>query len=285
MRRVALLAAVAAASLSPAPSYAATSVQSGWWTTAPLAVAPDVPEGGILLQGGSSLDEPVAFGALSFALGDDEEAGELTVTVAESSATTPNASITVCPLTSTFTPAEAGPADDAPTFDCTTSVVADRSDDGRTFTVDAADLATAGEVAVALLPTAFTDRVVLEPPTPAALATSIDRTSTPATSGATSSPTASGGGSSSGGLPSTGSAGVPAVPRTPQPSSSVSVPPPPTTVAPAPAATPIETAAAPGEGGSSSNRGLLFLALVALTGALWVFAGAPHTKQPEGAQA
>ena len=281
MKRVVVLVAVAAAFLSPTPTSAATSVQSGWWSTSPLAVAPDVPAGGMLLQGGSSLDQPVAFGAVSFALDDGEEAGELTITVSANSATTPNASVTVCPLTSTFEPAEAGAAEDAPTFDCTTNAVAERSDDGLTFTVDAADLASDGALAVALLPTAFTDRVVFEAPTPTSLTTTADRTSTSASTPVTSAP---GRGTAPAGQSSTG--GQATAPRTPQPSTSVSAPAPATTAAPAaPAAPAVETAAAPGGGGSSSsNRGLVFLALVVLMGALWVFAGAPHTKQLQGAQ-
>jgi hypothetical protein len=287
MRRMLLAAATVAVLLAPSPSFAVTAVQSGWWTSAPLAAAPDVPADGMLLQGGPALEQPAAYGAVTFMLDEDEQPGDLTLAVATGSATTPNASMTVCPLTSDLAPAQGGAAADGPTFDCASNAVAERSDDGSTFVVDVAAFAEDGVVAVALLPTTITDRIVLQAPAATSLATS--RSSSASTStGTAGSPIATGGASSGSGTPS---ATPSPVPRSPLPSPSPAAPaapaaprsPTPTTAAPGAVPRPIATAAPGDDGGSGPNRTLAFVALVALMGALWIVAGAPQPTAVEGA--
>src|SRR5207253_5839870 len=80
------VAALGTVLLVTAPSSASTSARSGWWTSVPLAAAPDVPADGILLQGGPAIDSPVAYGAVAFALEADDEPSELTLAVADGSA-------------------------------------------------------------------------------------------------------------------------------------------------------------------------------------------------------
>lgn len=268
--------------LAHAPASAVTSTQSGWWTDAPLAAAPDVPDDGLLLQGGATVDEPAAYGAVSFTLAVDEEPGDLTLVVAADSATTPNASIAVCPLTEAFAPAHGAALADAPSFDCSDGVGASRADDGRTFTVDASGLARDGAIAVALLPTAFTDRIVLEAPTGASLSTTTSSAPAPPTSpvGRTGAARPSPSRPTVGATPAPASTSPPAGPTAPTP----------TTAPVTPAEyVPVETAdarpadARPADGGSS-ERGLAFLSLVVVTGGLWLFGGAARPSDPAGAR-
>jgi len=291
--QIAIVAAAVVLCTAPSASSAAASSQSGWWTSAPFA-APDVPTGGLLLQGGPSLDQPVSFGAVSFALASGEKAGMLTLTVAASSATTPNATLTVCPLTKSFSPAEGGPKADGPTFDCGAKATASLSGDGHTFTVDAAAFARDGSVAVALLPTALTDRIVFDKPDGSWLSTS--------TSGPSSGPTAlttppltsaapDAGASTGGRTPRTGT--------TPSATSGAAPAPRPTPAAqpaaagsPTAPATPAVAVGAKAPAKRSSTLGFAFLALLVLMGALWLFAGNAHDEtlpvattapSPEGA--
>ena len=46
-------------------------VQAGWWTSAPVAAAPDVGEDGLLVQGSPSADSPLAYAAVSIPLAED----------------------------------------------------------------------------------------------------------------------------------------------------------------------------------------------------------------------
>ena len=173
MTRLLLVAAVALALSPAAPAAAQTSgeVQAGWWTSAPLA-APDVGEGNLLVQGGPSAESPLAYAAVSIPLGADEVPATLTLTVAPDSGTTPNSTLSVCPLaTSSFEPAQGGSADDGPEYSCETSVDAAPSSDGS-YVFEIGDLPSIGAVSVAVLPTVPTDRVVLTTPNADALATS-----------------------------------------------------------------------------------------------------------------
>lgn len=266
---LAVVATMATLVLAAAPVSAVGAAETGWWTAAPaVVVASDVPPGGVLLQGGATAEQPLAFAAVSYALAAGEEPTELTLTVADGSATTPNAAITACPLTEAFTPAEGGPMSEAPAFDCASSVAAERSDDGATFTLDVGALVADGTLAFALLPSALTDRVVLAPPGAPSVASGGSGLPPPA-SGSSAPPATS---------PAPGRTSVPA-PSVPAPGGVVTPAP---TIAPAAPATTLVSepaAALPSSGVPSSDDGgspraaVAFVALVVLIGALWLTAG------------
>lgn len=160
-------------------AVAATTAEAGWWTSAPVAAAPDAADDGLLVQGGSSADEPFAYAAVAYALAAGETPTSLTLTVAEGSASTPNASLALCPLTDSFSAEQGGSMADAPEFDCSTKATASPSDDGSSYAFsDLAGLARDGTLAVAMLPTAPTDRVVITHPGPDALQTTATAAST-----------------------------------------------------------------------------------------------------------
>lgn len=163
------------------PAGAAAPVAAGWWTSAPLGPPPDVPPDGLLVQGGPAPNEPIAYAALSFSLAPDERPRALTLTVAAMSASTPSATIALCLLSEPFTPAQGGPMADAPTFDCADVVVASPSADGDRYEFDVSALGGEGELGVAVLPTASTDRVVLSAPSATALRSAVARPAPAAT--------------------------------------------------------------------------------------------------------
>jgi hypothetical protein len=110
-------AAVTVAVLAPATAEAAEITASGWWTTTPVAVAPDA-QGGLVVQGGPQADQPVSYAAVQFTLENGETASALSLTTAPSSGSTPGTTLTVCPLTDSFAPADGGAMADAPRYDC-----------------------------------------------------------------------------------------------------------------------------------------------------------------------
>jgi hypothetical protein len=156
------------------PAHAEAPAQQGWWTQAnpalasqsglpvPAPPAPaDVPANGLLVEGGSSAASPTAYAALAYQLPATATVGVLTLIVAPQSATTPNSTLRICPLTNPALNAEqGGPMTDAPAYDCTHSTTAHASPSGNNFQFRVSTLASNGTLAVALLPTAPTDRVV-----------------------------------------------------------------------------------------------------------------------------
>jgi hypothetical protein len=187
MRRLAYLAAAACVAaapliLAPARAYADPPAQQGWWWQAnPGALPevgvsaaqppPDVPSNGLLVEGGSgsangtSDSSPMAFAALVYQLAVDATASTLTLAVAPNSGTTPSVTLELCPLAnSAINPEQGGPISDAPTFSCTTNVTAQASSSGNTFQFNVSNLVSGGALAVAVLPTSPTDRVVLSAP-------------------------------------------------------------------------------------------------------------------------
>src|SRR5205085_12303367 len=102
----------------------ASSVQSGWWTLTPVAVAPDVGPDQLLVQGGSDVNQPVAYAGVSFTLAPGEVPQGLALTVAPNSASTPATTLALCRLGSPATSAQGGPAAGGPRFDCSTKVQA-----------------------------------------------------------------------------------------------------------------------------------------------------------------
>lgn len=153
-------------------AHAAAPDDSGWWTTLnPGSVLgsptppppPDVPDHGLLVEGGA--DSPTALAAVVYQLPTGAAAGELTLTIAPNSATTPASQLEICPLTDAAVIAEyGGPMSDAPTYKCAKKLTASPSDDGKHYQFDVASLAVDGALAVAILSTTETDRVVLAAP-------------------------------------------------------------------------------------------------------------------------
>jgi hypothetical protein len=167
--------------LAPAAPAAAPD-QHGWWTT--FGSSPDVPADGLLIQGGTSPASPSAFGAVVYSVPDGSQIGKLTLVVAPSSASIPLTKLELCPLTSTiFTAAQGGAMADAPKFDCQRHVTAEPAASGATYEFDVASLVGNGSLALAILPTSPTDRVVLSAPDGNSLALTAASARTGASSG------------------------------------------------------------------------------------------------------
>lgn len=145
---------------SASVAQADSPVAQGWWSSAP--VGPDVPSDGLLVQGG--LAGPIAYSALVYEFG-SSTASQLSVTVASGSASTPTATIQLCPLQGTRIDAkQGGKLEDAPAYEqtaCRPPVAVSGSGEYR---FDVSSLARDGVLAVALLAASPGDRVVLESP-------------------------------------------------------------------------------------------------------------------------
>jgi len=177
--------ALVAVGVAAAPAGAAAPRDQGWWTSlaapsapgAPVAlpaapvnpIAPDVPARGLLVQAGGG-GAPTAFSALLYELDPGTTAGALTLAVTPQSVTTPTATLQVCRLLSPINhPEQGGPIGDAPPYDCSHKATATPT--ANTYKFDVAGLVTDGLVAVAILPTGPTDRVVLNAPDNSSLQT------------------------------------------------------------------------------------------------------------------
>ena len=181
----ALAASGALSGLGAGAAWAEAPVQAGWWTQAnPGSIEgtptpptpPDVPAGGLLVEGGtssvsgSSDSGPTAFGALVYQVPSGQSTFTLTLAVAPGSATTPSVAVELCGLSALGINAEeGGPMTDAPSFSCSTNVTAQPSSSGDSYRFDVSKLVSAGSLAVAVLPTSPTDRVVLSKPGPTSL--------------------------------------------------------------------------------------------------------------------
>lgn len=166
-RQVLLVGSVAVLALGAAPVAAEEPFAQGWWTVEPTAAA-DVPADGLLVQFGASA--PTAYAALSYLLLPGQTADKLILKVAPNTASSPGATIAICPLkSSSFDAEQAGPISDAPAYDCTKKVVAALED--STFTASVGSLSSTGGLAVALLPGDATTRVVLSKPDASSLTT------------------------------------------------------------------------------------------------------------------
>jgi hypothetical protein len=141
-------------------AHAEPPVLKGWWSSAP--VGPDVPSDGLFVQGG--LAGPIAYAALVYEFGTSTP-GQLAVTVASGSASTPSATMQLCPLkTAKFDAKQGGSLEEAPAYEqsaCLPPVAASSSGEYR---FDAASLAHDGVLAVALLAASPSDRIVLDSP-------------------------------------------------------------------------------------------------------------------------
>lgn len=174
---LAFVCAAMSATVTGSARAAAPDLQ-GWWTAdvpgagLPLPTPPDVPADGLLVQGGGAAS-PTAYAALVYQLGTSTLAGgRLTLTVSAGSASVPGSQLQLCPLTTTlFIPAQGGAEADAPAYSCRAPVTGIASQDGHKYTFAVGDLVVDGVLAVAVVPTAPTDRVVFAHPGSDALPT------------------------------------------------------------------------------------------------------------------
>ncbi|HMC69778.1 MAG TPA: hypothetical protein VKJ07_11545, partial [Mycobacteriales bacterium] len=111
----------------------------------------------------------VSYSAVTFTLAPGEAPSRLTLTVAPSSASTPSSTLTVCPLTGSFAPADGGNIADAPPYDCKVTAAAAVS--GGQYSFDVSTFSADGTLALAVLPAAASDRVALTKPNGGALQT------------------------------------------------------------------------------------------------------------------
>lgn len=282
---LALVGASACIGFAAPPAFADAPADQGWWTLlnpggpAPTAAPPDVPADGLLVQGGSD-GSPVALAALVYEpeLGATPE--KLVLKVAADSATTPHASLQLCPLNAAVIKAQqGGPMADAPAYDCTSKTTALPGDDGTTYTFDLGSLATSGAFGLAVLPTASSDRVVFDKPDSGSLVTNMpaqtspDMPFEPAADPAVSEPPAVD--SSGPALPAISAGGGAELPPLTAPVQAPTLSEP-TAPPMAPTDDRVLASVVPSAATSESrNRGLgvLLLAALGAAGGLWMFAG------------
>jgi hypothetical protein len=270
---------------------AAAPDDAGWWTSlnpgstlgSPTPPPPpDVPDHGLLVEGGP--DSPTALAAVVYQLPKGATAGELTLTIAPNSATTPASQLEICPLADAAVIAEyGGPMSDAPTYRCTKKVTGSPSDDGKQYQFDVASLAADGALAVAILPTTETDRVVLAAPDKNSLTIipalpADESTGAPSSSGtgvAATPPSDNTGSSTGGSGPSAPNANVPSLPESTQTTQTGNDPAPqvatPQPSAPSPGFQP--SAFAPSTSRTRPIAVILVIATVLIGGVLWEAAG------------
>jgi hypothetical protein len=313
---VALVASVLLVTFGGA-AHAEGTVESGWWTSAPAALAPDAPQDGLVVQGGPDPTTPFAFAAVRFTGASGEKAVSLTLKVAPGAASNPNTALVACPVSGSFTPAQGGAMADAPKFDCSAAKAPGTlAADGSSYAFTLEQLASSGgETTIAIVPTTPTDRVVLARPGADAFqtATADTSTSSDSSSGATADSGSSASSSGDAGTPvgdtgaaaATGSFGAASTPlpavsdsggtatdASPSPTAaSVASP-----GAPAPAAAATDTGAATNattapdavaasavdHGSTSKLPAVGFLVLILLAGSLWHLAGQTRDAPIDG---
>jgi hypothetical protein len=151
------------------PASSAEPSASGWWTSTSVPtpvgglLAPDAPSDGLLVQSGSSPEQPVAYAALRYELASDAVPSKLVLVIAPNSGSTADVGLRVCALADpAFEAASGGPAEEAPKYDCARSVTATPS--AGKYEFDVASLADSGPLAVAVLPGDAPGRVVFSKP-------------------------------------------------------------------------------------------------------------------------
>lgn len=284
----ATIAAAAAVAFTSGVAGATAPDVQGWWTVSnpgspvPTPPAPpDVPANGLVIEGGPAASSPVSYAAVLYVLSGALPTS-LTLTVAPSSGTTPDATVELCPLKSPELQAEqGGPIADAPAYDCKTHVSAQPASSGDHYQFNVATLATKQTLAVAILPTASTDRVVFSAPDANSLSVATSSNGgalpPPASSSKTQPQPAGGSTTGSGNQPvGSNSAATPSYPlpgagsTTSTAQQSAPVVAPSSGVAPAPAAIPVASAT----NGAAKSRVVLVVLIAALAGAVaWTSAG------------
>jgi hypothetical protein len=294
------------------PARADAPVDQGWWTSttpAGLPVSgvtpPDVPAQGLLVQGGPGATTgngdtgATAYAALVFGLAPGATVGNLTLTTAPSSLSTPGAVLELCRLTdSAFSSAQGGPISDAPPYDCSQNVTAPESTSDSSFTFAVGQLESGHQLAVAVLPTNPLERVVLAAPgenalteTSAGPAPPAQTTPTPTTLGSTLTPTPAPASAPDGATPPSNPVSVvPAVSSSPvsdqaaspvvaplrSPSTQGSSGPAPA----APAAVAFLPASATGSSGANPAAVIILITLIVLGVTAWLLAGRQATAGP-----
>jgi hypothetical protein len=299
MRRLAVVLAGGALALAAVAGFtrsagALAPTEQGWWTstnpggtTQSLGVAspapPDVPSNGLLVEGGPSAASSLAYAGLIYQVPSGATAGTLTLTVAPNSATTPDSILEVCPLTLPLViPEQGGPMSDAPAYDCTTNTTAKASSSGDSFAFDVSKLASNGVLALAIVPTSATDRVVFSQPSATSLAVTQSTTTTSNTA-----PASAAGNTGTAPGSAAGNTGSATSPTFGNPSSSFSTPEPlATTPSSTPTATsqPVSQAIAPPplpalSTLSQANPIEVILVLIGLTAAAVFWAAAGREKE------
>ena len=156
---------------------AASPSRQGWWKVGlPLAdlgvgglgnlrdpQGLDVPDGGLLVQGGPTVDQPAAYAAVAFELGTASVSGPLRLVPVADAVSVPGSRLIACPLDDpSFVPEDAGVIATGPRYTCSSAVPA--TVDGSTYVFDVAGLRQGDTLAVAILPSGPTDRVVFARP-------------------------------------------------------------------------------------------------------------------------
>jgi hypothetical protein len=136
---VVLAAAAFAAVGGHTDAGAAAPSRQGWWKIGlPIAdggiggvgnlkdpQGADVPDGGLLVQGGQSVAQPAAYAAVGFDLGSGAVGGPLRLVPAPSTVSVPGSKLIACPLVNaTFQPADGGDLTDGPSYSCASAVSA-----------------------------------------------------------------------------------------------------------------------------------------------------------------
>jgi hypothetical protein len=285
---VVVLAAVFGAVGGHTGARAASPSRQGWWKvglpTADVGIggvgnlsdpqAADVPDSGLLVQGGQSVSQPAAYAAVAFELGTAAISGPLKLVPAPNTVSVPASKLIACPLNDpSFTPADGGKLADGPAYTCASAVSATVDSSGA-YVFGVAGLQRGDVLAVAILPSTPTDRVVFARPGDDALP--VNESPSAADAGAASlGPVVGGDDSGTGVAPPALSTDTGTLPSLGAPSSAPSV----ADVAPsasgaAPSALPAAEPATATHGSSTSYTPYLIAALLGLAAVLWVGAGA-----------
>jgi hypothetical protein len=167
---------VVALQIATAPrSEAVGPDEYGWWTEAnpddvtgllpaPTPAAPDVPSGGMLVEGPGSSPSDVA--ALAFTTDSESTStANLVLPVASGTVIAPGSQLVACPLAvPDFSPEQGGPMSDAPKWDCSHSTPGRYDATHAAWSFAVGGFAHNGRLSIALLPTGTTDRVVFAKP-------------------------------------------------------------------------------------------------------------------------
>jgi hypothetical protein len=233
----------------------------------------------MLVQGAPTGSTPFALGAVVYNLDAGSTAATLALPVASADPSTMSSTLKICPLTAASIVAESGgPIADAPSYNCRNSATAKLSTDGKTFTFPVADLASDDVLAVAVLPTAPTDRVAFAAPGPSSLQT-VDAPVTDA--GTTASTGVSASNSASAPSAVSGRTAVAAQPFVPQVPLATSKPARAPVLANTPATLPAAKPAAVSVPTGHSGKGALWVVLLVVMAAVtWGLAGMSAGRHP-----
>jgi hypothetical protein len=169
-------------SSGPTALGAGAPTRQGWWTSLnflrpnipvalPVAFPPDVPEDGLYVAGGSPT--PQAYSALLYQVPEGLTLTTLTLHIASGSFSSPAAELVACPIqpeSVNFAPVQGGDTAAGPHYDCSRSAKGTANPTANTFTFDVRSLITGNQLAVAIVPTLPSDRVVLARPGDGSLA-------------------------------------------------------------------------------------------------------------------